>query len=380
VVGTVGTGGNAYGDVMLASVGAAGDASAIVGATAGQFRVNSSSGSFDITYNPGASAADIATTINNTPSGVKASAVTQVVLGDGAISAGGFAQNASYTFYISSDFSPSVGGTAPDQFTTISFKTGGSDGTLLADAPDQLNAAVQAFNDASGKTGFTAQMVKTDSGRFGIKLTNEAGRDLRIMNDSATANSAGSTLDVAVADIAVLDGNTATTSGLVSTLTARNSTNAWTAGNGTWYTGRVVFDSDKSFSVTTTVADLFQNAATPGTAAVGTYGAQLQATEKVDVSTFDAALRTLNIVDSALASLSSQRSRFGALQSRFDNTIINLQTTSENLSASRSRIRDADFAEETAKLARNQVLQQAGLAMLSQANQLPQQVLSLLQR
>jgi flagellin len=66
------------------------------------------------------------------------------------------------------------------------------------------------------------------------------------------------------------------------------------------------------------------------------------------------------------------------LQSRFENTITNLQTTSENLSASRSRIKDADFAEETAKLTRSQILQQAGIAMLSQANALPQQVLTLL--
>ena len=66
------------------------------------------------------------------------------------------------------------------------------------------------------------------------------------------------------------------------------------------------------------------------------------------------------------------------MQNRFSSAIENLHTTSENLTASRSRIQDADFAQETASLSRAQVLQQAGTAMIAQANQLPQQVLSLL--
>ncbi|RMG28666.1 MAG: flagellin FliC, partial [Gammaproteobacteria bacterium] len=69
----------------------------------------------------------------------------------------------------------------------------------------------------------------------------------------------------------------------------------------------------------------------------------------------------------------------GAIQNRVEHTITNLQTTSENLSAARSRIRDADFAEETAKFTRLQILQQAGVSMLAQANALPQLALSLLQ-
>jgi flagellin len=76
--------------------------------------------------------------------------------------------------------------------------------------------------------------------------------------------------------------------------------------------------------------------------------------------------------------VNGQRASFGALQSRFDTTISNLHTTSENLSASRSRIQDADFAAETANLSRAQILQQAGTAMVAQANQLPQGVLALL--
>ena len=76
--------------------------------------------------------------------------------------------------------------------------------------------------------------------------------------------------------------------------------------------------------------------------------------------------------------MNSQRASFGALQSRFETAVSNLQTSAENMSASRSRIQDADFAAETANLSRSQILQQAGTAMVAQANQLPQGVLALL--
>ena len=96
------------------------------------------------------------------------------------------------------------------------------------------------------------------------------------------------------------------------------------------------------------------------------------------MSNVDAANRTLAIVDSAIAAIASQRAAYGALQSRFETTVANLQVSSENMSASRSRIQDADFASETAALSRAQILQQAGTAMVAQANQLPQGVLALL--
>ena len=86
----------------------------------------------------------------------------------------------------------------------------------------------------------------------------------------------------------------------------------------------------------------------------------------------------ISAIDAALNTVNGQRATLGAIQGRFEQTISNLQITSENLTASRSRIQDADFAEETAKLTRAQVLQQAGVAMLAQANAVPQNVLSLL--
>ena len=93
-----------------------------------------------------------------------------------------------------------------------------------------------------------------------------------------------------------------------------------------------------------------------------------------------AAQAALSLIDTAIDAVNSQRATFGAVQNRFDNVIANLMVASENQSAARSRIMDADYAAETANLSRAQILQQAGNAMVAQANQLPQQVLSLLQR
>ena len=100
----------------------------------------------------------------------------------------------------------------------------------------------------------------------------------------------------------------------------------------------------------------------------------------LNVTTAEGAQQALSIIDKALESVNSTRADLGAIQNRFTSVVANLQTSSENLSASRSRIRDTDFAKETAELTRTQILQQAGTAMLAQANQVPQNVLSLLQR
>ncbi|AIL08013.1 flagellin [Stenotrophomonas maltophilia] len=109
-------------------------------------------------------------------------------------------------------------------------------------------------------------------------------------------------------------------------------------------------------------------------------GATARHVEDLNVSTVEGAQQALSIVDKALESVNSVRADLGAIQNRFTSVVANLQTSSENLSASRSRIRDTDFAKETAELTRTQILQQAGTAMLAQANQVPQNVLSLLQR
>nr|WP_246120780.1 flagellin [Luteimonas granuli] len=98
----------------------------------------------------------------------------------------------------------------------------------------------------------------------------------------------------------------------------------------------------------------------------------------LDITSTEGADNAILAMDAALDAVNSSRADLGAIQNRFSSVVANLQTTSENLTASRSRIMDTDFAKETAELSRTQILQQAGTAMLAQANQIPQNVLSLL--
>ena len=135
--------------------------------------------------------------------------------------------------------------------------------------------------------------------------------------------------------------------------------------------GYITLDSDKSFSAVSTNTTALQG--TPAT-----LNSDLKRVSDLDISNFGKATHSLKTVDSALQYISSERAKLGALQSRFETAIAALQITSENMSASRSRIQDADFAAETANLSRTQILQQAGTAMVAQANQIPQGVLALL--
>lgn len=182
---------------------------------------------------------------------------------------------------------------------------------------------MNAFNDVSAKTGVTARV--NDNGD-GITLLNSFGENITIANAASGSNTA-------------TIGGTSTAAG------------ATAIG-----TGQLVLDSDKSFSIDApNTTDFFNNVSAAG---------QLQKVADLDVSSVDSAQRTLAIADAALSAINGQRAKFGALQSRFETTISNLQISSENLSASRSRIRDTDFAAETANLTRSQILQQAGTAML----------------
>jgi flagellin len=103
-------------------------------------------------------------------------------------------------------------------------------------------------------------------------------------------------------------------------------------------------------------------------------------TPTLQITDITGAQDVIAAIDVAIDEINSQRAEFGAVQNRFENVISNLMVATENQAAARSRIMDADYAAETANLSRAQILQQAGNAMVAQANQLPQQVLSLLQR
>lgn len=221
------------------------------------------------------------------------------------------------------------------KFQNISFSLTGASGS------DGLSGAVTAFNDVSSKTGVTARV--SDDGTS-IILLNSTGNNITI-RDGINANAG----NVNIGD-AVLGANST-----VESATA---------------TGQVIFDADKSFSVTGTAGM---------TVIKVTEAAVLQSVQLMDVSTVESANLALATVDSALNIVNNQRAKFGAVQSRFGSTIANLTTNTENLNAARSRVRDADFAQETAELTRAQILQQAGLAMLAQANVAPQNVLTLLQ-
>jgi flagellin len=141
-------------------------------------------------------------------------------------------------------------------------------------------------------------------------------------------------------------------------------------------TGDVSFVSSATFAVAGTTNDAavagFANSAAIGTTTTTT------GITALNVSSYSGAQAAIGQIDNALSTVNSARANLGAIQNRFTSAVASLGTATENLSNSRSRIKDADFAKETAELARTQILQQAGTAMLAQANQLPQSVLSLL--
>jgi flagellin len=163
-----------------------------------------------------------------------------------------------------------------------------------------------------------------------------------------------------------------------STVTANDGVNDTYAAVGSFTStigGNITLAAAEAIQVTGETTPLALNAAD------ATFDIAVDATtlSSVNVSSVSGSENTIQRVDSALTAISTLRSDFGAVQNRFESTITNLQTISENLSASRGRILDADFAAETANLTKAQILQQAGTAILAQANALPQAALSLLQ-
>jgi flagellin len=204
-------------------------------------------------------------------------------------------------------------------------------------------AVVRAINDISGQTGVIA--VDTNDDTKGVQLQAVDGRNIVV--DTATGGFAGDGTDTGL------------------------------AADGT-FSGSITLSSGKSFTIETGTTGT--DVTTTLGLEVGTYGAGKsgQSLSTLDLSTAEGATAGLTAIDNALASIDSSRGNLGAVQNRFSSTISALQSTSENLSAARSRIQDADFAEETANLSRAQILQQAGTAMLAQGNAAPQNVLSLL--
>ena len=282
--------------------------------------VNGSLGSKALTVAANSSAQRVAEQVNEVVSatGVSAFAKTELDISFGAAGA--------YALTIAADNTTAQ---------TVSFTLSAASGK------DALAAVVTAFNDISSKTGVSAA-VNADG--TAVTLTHQTGETITL-GDTAVAN--GGAVTVGAATLA-----------------------ADTTADTSYISGQVIFDADKSFSVTGDAAETLTNASE---------SAVLQKVSELDVTTVDNANLALAIVDSAITIVTNQRAKFGALQSRFESVIANLSANAENLTAARSRIQDADFAQETALLTRAQILQQAGVSVLSQANVLPQNALALLQ-
>jgi len=174
-------------------------------------------------------------------------------------------------------------------------------------------------------------------------------------------------LSAATGDAAFVFQVGANFSGTTTAASSAFSNGVYTAGGASTIT-----DSDK---IGFDAISIFSTGNAAGSAIAAPSGATDSSTT---ISGVTEALSAIARIDAAIKSVNDIRATLGAVQSRFQTTINNLQVSIENLSASRSRIRDADFAQETAALSRAQILQQAGVAMLAQANAQPQQVLSLL--
>jgi flagellin len=337
---------NVYGNNQVSGNSASG-ADSVTGATpaaafgtngvaAGTIAINGALGSSTVGVVINETSKKTAESINlqTGKTGVTATARTQAQLAFGASGA--------YSLTLQSDNATAE---------TVSFSitsTAGSDG---------LSSVVAAINDKSSKTGVVAALNEKGDG---VVLTNSTGNNIAV-GDTASANGGSVTVSKLVGD---------GSGGVASVGTARTLAADATVDNA-GVSGYITLDSDKSFSAVST-------ATTALGAAGGTINSDLKKVSGLDITSFGKATEALKTVDSALSFINGQRANLGALQSRFETSISNLQVTSENLSASRSRILDADFAAETANLSRSQILQQAGTAMVAQANQLPQGVLALL--
>ena len=229
--------------------------------------------------------------------------------------------------------------------------------------------ALSIINSVAGKTGTTA----VDNG-VSLTLTAEDGRNVSIAIDDQSGSSAS--IGALFGLDSEVDGIGESTFG-----NARADTNTGVSAESLTYEttySTVKLDSAGEFTISAGSAGADELAALGLNE--GSYGGAVDGTflTDIDISTFEGAQAAITSIDNAIGQVASQRADLGAIQNRLETTVSNLQVTSENLNAANSRIQDADFAAETAELQRTNVLQQAGISVLAQANAAGQQVLSLL--
>lgn len=228
-----------------------------------------------------------------------------------------------------------------------------SDSITIASIADTNTDAIGTLNQ---NTSYTALAIAT-SGITGF----------------ASAVTAG-TVTISGTDIGALAATTSATLRAGDFVAAVNAVSSTTNVTAVLDGSNIRFASEATFSVTVGTSTAV------GFSTVGFTSLTSQTgIDTLTVAGYSSSQTAIDLVDSALQTVNTARASLGAIQSRFESVVANQQTTSENLSASRSRIVDADFAAETAQLAKSQILQQSGIAMLAQANSVPQNVLALLQ-
>lgn len=225
-------------------------------------------------------------------------------------------------------------------------------GSATVSATDIQNA----INSKSDTTGVTASFDATT-------------------NELTFTNASGGNIELKETVSGVADGGTATADPLDSILTTGGTATVTAGDNTATFRGDITLQSNELVNITAGAAVVGFDATSQNILNVD----NTKSVATLDISTVAGANEAILAIDSALDSINSSRAKLGAVQNRFESTISNIASTSENLSAANSRILDADFAAETAKLSKSQVLQQAGISVLAQANARPQQVLSLLQ-
>ncbi len=246
---------------------------------------------------------------------------------------------------------------ADDDSLEYTFRINGTEiykNTFGSTATVSLDVMVDAINAKVSDTGVTAV---NDNGS--LKLTAADGRDIIVEEAFAYTDGSGG-------------GNIGTMNTVFSQF-SENSDGNGTANYTAELKGKITLSSSADINISAG-ADVLGMASTSAVTLAAS-----SSIEAVDISTVTGANTAILSVDSALDAINGSRAKLGAIQNRVESTIANLQATSESLSAARSRILDTDYAAETANLTRTQILQQAGVSMLAQANALPQLVLSLLQ-
>ncbi len=247
---------------------------------------------------------------------------------------------------------------------TISFSIEGNNTTPIdisaTVTSEDLTALASTLNEKSGTTGILATL---SGDKKSITLVQSVGYDIKIANYRHSSDLATDTITI--------KGNEGAGINLRGDSAAGNTFDSTVVG------GEVSFYSTGSFNVQSTVGgglgSIFNSAASVANAS------QLSTVDTVDISTITGATEGIKSIDGAISQIDALRGLLGAIQNRFESTISNLQNVSENLSAARSRILDADIAQETSNMTKNNILQQAGVSILTQANQTPQLALQLLQ-